>query len=141
MTFSSSRTLPGQSYAISTSSDPDQLETGLPILFAVLLDEVLREQGNIVLAIAQRRQLHVDDVQAVEQILAEASLVHQLRRSPLVAAMMRTSTLMTSMPPSRMNSRSCMTRSSLACVSSGMLPISSRKMLPLSAESNSPFFG
>ncbi len=55
--------------------------------------------------------------------------------------MMRTSTLIVSMPPSRMNSRSCITRSSLACVSRGMFPISSKKMLPLSARSHSPFFG
>ena len=43
------------------------------------------------------------------------------RRSTLVAAMMRTSTLIVSMPPSGMNSRSWITRSSLACVSSGMV--------------------
>src|SRR5215204_3016985 len=55
--------------------------------------------------------------------------------------MIRTSTLMFSTPPSRMNSRSWMTRSSLAWVSSGMLPISSKKIVPLSASSNSPFFG
>ena len=55
--------------------------------------------------------------------------------------MMRTSTLIVSTPPSRMNSRSWITRSSLACVSSGMLPISSKKIVPLSASSNRPFFG
>jgi hypothetical protein len=58
-----------------------------------------------------------------------------------VAAMMRTSTLMVSTPPRRMNSRSWMTRSSLGWVSSGTLPISSKKMLPRSATSNSPFLG
>ena len=55
--------------------------------------------------------------------------------------MIRTSTLIVSIPPSRMNSRSWITRSSLACVSSGTLPISSKKIVPLSASSNSPFFG
>src|SRR5882672_8332065 len=54
---------------------------------------------------------------------------------------MRTSTLMVSIPPSRMKSRSWITRSSVACVSIGTLPISSKKMLPLSARSNMPFFG
>ena len=79
ITFSSSRTLPGQSYAIITSSAlGHQLEAGLAVLLAVLLDEVLHEQRNVVLAIAQRRQLHVDDVQPVEQILAEPSFLHQL---------------------------------------------------------------
>ena len=53
--------------------------------------------------------------------------------------MMRASTFFVSTPPSRMNSRSCITRSSLACVSIGTLPISSKKIVPLSASSNSPF--
>ena len=38
-----------------------------------------------------------------------------------------------------MNSRSCITRSSLACVSIGMLPISSKNSVPLSASSKRPF--
>ena len=58
----------------------------------------------------------------------------------LVAATILTSTLITSTPPRRMNSRSCITRSSLAWVSRGMLPISSKKSVPLSASSNRPFF-
>ncbi len=60
--------------------------------------------------------------------------------SVLVAARMRTSTLIVWVPPSRMNSFSCMTRSSLACVSRLMEEISSKKMVPLSAASNRPFF-
>jgi hypothetical protein len=55
-------------------------------------------------------------VQPVEEILAERPSSIICRESTLVAAMMRTSTLIVSMPPSRMNSRSCITRSSLAWV-------------------------
>ena len=55
-----------------------ELESGLAILLAVLLDEVLHEQRDVVFPVPQGRQLHVDDVQPIEQIFAEAPLVHQL---------------------------------------------------------------
>ena len=54
--------------------------------------------------------------------------------------MMRTSTLITSTEPRRMNSFSWITRRSLACVSRLMLPISSRKIEPPSATSKRPRF-
>ena len=44
------------------------------------------------------------------------------------------------MPPTRSNSWSCRTRSSLVCRLSGMSPISSRKTVPPFAASNFPFF-
>ena len=79
MTFSSSRTLPGQSYSVSRSSASGvELELGLAVLVAVLVEEVLREQRDVVLALAQRRQLDGDDVQPVEEILAEPALLHHL---------------------------------------------------------------
>ena len=40
---------------------------------------MLHEQRNVVAPLAQRRQLHRDDVQAVEQILAERALGDHLR--------------------------------------------------------------
>ncbi len=43
---------------------------------------------------------------------------------------MRTSTLIVSVEPSGMNSRSWITRSSLVWVSSEMVPTSSKKMVP-----------
>ena len=52
--------------------------------------------------------------------------------------MTRTSTLTGSLPPTRVNSRSCSTRSSLTCADSGISPISSRKSVPPSASSNLP---
>ena len=62
------------------------------------------------------------------------------RRSMLVAAMMRTSTWISEIPPRCMKRRSCSTRRILACVSRPMVAISSRKSVPLSATSNRPFF-
>ena len=53
-----------------------ELEFGTRVLLAVLLEEVLHQQRDVVLALAQRRQLDRDDVQPVEQVLAEASVFH-----------------------------------------------------------------
>src|SRR5438132_2094237 len=54
--------------------------------------------------------------------------------------MIRTSTLMSSCPPTRWNSRSCRTRKSFTCMAGEISPISSRKSVPPSACSNFPFF-
>ncbi len=59
--------------------------------------------------------------------------------SLLVAAMRRTFTRTVSVPPTRSNSRSWITRSSFTCVLRLMSPISSRKSVPASAISNRPF--
>ena len=53
------------------------------------------------------------------------------RRSRLVAAIRRTSTLTVFVPPSRSNSRSCSTRNNFTCVTGGTSPISSRKQRAL----------
>src|SRR5215207_7893473 len=42
------------------------------------LDEVLDEQRDVLAAIAQRRDEHGDDVQSIEQVLAELALVGRL---------------------------------------------------------------
>ena len=55
-----------------------QLETGFAVLLAVLREEVLREQRDVVLPLAQRRQVDADDVQAVEEVLAEAPVLDHL---------------------------------------------------------------
>jgi hypothetical protein len=59
-------------------------------------------------------------------------------RSRLVAAMIRTSQATVLVPPTRTNSRSCNTRSSLTCVAAEISPISSRNSVPPSASSNRP---
>ena len=48
------------------------------VVAARLLDEVAGEQGDVLLAIAQWRQRDRNDVQAVEEVLAERPFLHQL---------------------------------------------------------------
>ena len=55
-----------------------ELEVRLVVLLAVFLEEVLREQRDVVLPLAQRRQVDVDDVQPVVEVLAEPSVLHHL---------------------------------------------------------------
>ena len=50
-----------------------------PTLGAELLEEVLHEQRDVLAALAQRRQLHRDHVQPVEEILAERAVGDHLR--------------------------------------------------------------
>ena len=79
ITFSSSRTLPGQSYSISRSSASGASSMPLRlVLLAVLLEEVLHEQRDVVAPLAQRRQVDADDVQPVEEVLAEPPVLHLL---------------------------------------------------------------
>ena len=59
-------------------------------------------------------------------------------RSELVAAITRTSTRTGRPSPTRSNSRSCSTRSSLACRPALIVPTSSRKNVPLWACSSRP---
>ncbi len=61
-----------------------------------------------------------------------------MRRSLLVAAMMRTSALIGVRPPTVVYSPCCSTRSSRVCASIGMSPISSRNSVPPSACSKRP---
>ena len=58
----------------------------------------------------------------------------------LVAAKMRTSTLITERLPRRENCWSCKTWSNLACNNGGISPISSSKIVPLLHSSNLPGF-
>ena len=57
-----------------------------------------------------------------------------------MATTTRASTRTRCLPPTRKNSSSCSTCSSLACSAGGISPISSRKMVPPSASSNLPGF-
>ena len=61
-----------------------------------------------------------------------------MRRSLLVAAMMRTSVLIGERPPTVVYSPCCRTRSRRVCASIGMSPISSRNSVPPSASSKRP---
>ena len=73
--FSSWRTLPGQRYAISRrSASCDTVTAPRPDSAASFCEKVLHEQRHVLAAFAQRRQLHRNHVEPVEQILAERSV-------------------------------------------------------------------
>ena len=86
-----------------------------PELVLAPLDEVLDEQRDVLAALAQRRKLDREHREPVVEVLAEAPSAIARSRSRLVAATIRTSTLRVRVPPTRSNSPSCSTRSSLAC--------------------------
>ena len=89
--------------------------TCLRVVAVEFLDEVIHQEGNVLLALAKRRQEERDHLQAVVQVLSELPARHHLPQSLLVAAMIRTSTLMGCLPPTLRNSRHWITRRSLAC--------------------------
>ena len=50
------------------------------VFFGVELEEVRGEQRDVLLAVAQRRQFEADDVEAVEEVFAEAAFFDGLLR-------------------------------------------------------------
>jgi hypothetical protein len=77
--FSSWRTLPGKSKACSRSSAASVMRlASTPSSRALLPQEVARQHGDVLAPLAQRRQAQADDVEAVEQVLAEHALAHPL---------------------------------------------------------------
>ena len=74
------------------------------------------QQRHVLGVLAQRRHVDREDGEAVEQVFAEAPRAIAASRSRWVAAMMRTSTAIWRVPPTRSNTRSCSTRSSLTCI-------------------------
>jgi uncharacterized membrane protein len=74
-------------------------------------DKIGDELFDVVGTLAERRKVDRVDVEPVEEVAAESSLPRsRVSRFLLVAAMTRTSVLMTSLPPTRVNSPSCSTR-------------------------------
>ena len=113
--------------------------TSIRLAAAELLDEMAHQVRDVLAPLAQRRQLELDALEAVVEVLAEPSLGdqrlevavgrgHQRARRPGSARS----------PPTRTTSRSCRARSSFTCSAGGMSPISSRKSVPPSASSNLP---
>ena len=73
ITFSSSRTLPGQSYvARSSSASSSNPVDALAVLLGVAAEEEARERRDVLAPIAQRRDLDRDHVEAVEEVFAES---------------------------------------------------------------------
>src|SRR5713226_1987837 len=54
-----------------------EMAQGLGIFLAVAVEEMREQRGNVFAAVAQRRQLQVNDVGAVIEILAEAALADE----------------------------------------------------------------
>ncbi len=132
MAFSSSRTLPGQLNASQRRASGDALESAFA-LGGKFIGEIHRQQRNIFAMLAQRRQRHRDNIQAVIEVLAEFTPLIACSRFLLVAAMTRALNGNRRLPPSRSNSRCCKTLSSLACSRGAISPISSRNSVPSSA--------
>ena len=113
--------------------------TGMPLPAAELLEEGAHQMRDVVLALAQGRQLDLHPLEPVVEVLAEAARRRSAPRGPggsrrpaarppgSAAGRRRAST-----------SRSWSARRSRAWSEVGMSPISSRKRVPRSASSNLP---
>src|SRR5262245_25888885 len=73
--FSSSRTLPGQSYCCSAVIALSSTRS-----MRVLANEMIDERGNVVTPFAQRRQLDRNHVEPVEQVLLELAFGDHLAK-------------------------------------------------------------
>ncbi len=79
MQFSNWRTLPGQELRFKARmASWSNARSGLADLRGKSVEEKLRQQPDVVLAVAQRRQRHLHHGQPVKQILAESAGRHRL---------------------------------------------------------------
>ena len=88
----SSRMLPGQGYArIASRTVSVKPTSGLAVLPGEETQQVLGQRQNVGRPLAQRRHGHLDHVQAIEEVFAEAAGGDgSASRSRFVAARMRT---------------------------------------------------
>jgi hypothetical protein len=115
-----------------TSGQPRTSPLGFDTQFAgTLLQEMAREQRNILAPLAQCRQADTDDVQAVEQVFTEQTVLDPRfqilvgRRDDANVGLDRR------MPADPVESaHRTRTRSKRVCSSEGMSPISSRNSVP-----------
>ena len=139
MMFASSRTLPGQRCARSAviasgvkvgAARPVRVRcSAVKCVTNASMSSTRSRSGGSVMGITFRRK------NRSSRKLPSATAV---TRSRLVAATMRTSTLIGLPPPTRSISRASMARSSFACASLPRSPTSSRKSVPPCASSNRP---
>jgi len=101
--------------------------------------EEIYQQWNVFSPLSQRWKVDGDDVQAIEEVVAEPAFAHQLFQVNVGGGDDAYVGLDSWTPPRCMNLRSCSTRRILLCVSMLMVPISSRNSVPRSAISNRPF--
>ena len=108
------------------------------VLGVEVAQNVLDQQGQIFLAVAQRRQMDVEDVQAEVEVLAKLAAGHGLLGILVGGGEHAHVHGRFGLLPRRRTLRSSSTRSSLACVGGGISPISSRSSVPPSASSKQP---
>ena len=90
--FSSSRTFPGQSYAMTASSASAESACLAADSVGDALEERLDQEQDVLPPLPERRQVQRDHVETVEEVGPEAPFRISSSRSPLVAAITRTST-------------------------------------------------
>ena len=139
MQFSSSRTLPRQGCCRSRASAGSlNGRSGRPLASAYLAAKCSHKGAHVGRALAQRRQVQVDDVEAEEQVLAKAP-GRDLGLEIAVGGREQADVdLDRAAPPTRSISRSCSARSSLACSRGSISLISSSSSVPPFASSNLP---
>ena len=137
--FSSSRTLPGQSYAVSRASAGGESERGSCASHARAAKDMVGEELDVTAPLAQRRHDDLHDAQPEVEILA---------KSPARAATARVADASpprherpcarTRSAPTGWNSCSCSTRSSFVWNAGLVSPISSRNTVPRPASGETP---
>ena len=108
------------------------------ILLAETLQERDRQQGDVALPLAQRRQKDRHHIEPIIEVFAKLALGTISVRSRLVAAIRRMSISRSAVSPTFLTRLVSSTRSSLPWVSMLRLPTSSRKSVPWWAASKSP---
>ncbi len=99
---------------------------------------MIDEQRDVFLALPERRDRDGENIEPVEQVFPEPAVPDLFLQIPVGGRDDPDIDLDGAGLPSRSNSPSWMTRSSLLCRSSGISPISSRNMVPPSASSKRP---
>src|ERR1019366_3848426 len=107
------------------------------VLAVHIPDQRFHHGGDVFLALAQRRQMNVEYVQAVEEVLAQMSAGYRFLRH-LVSGRNHPHIHLKLRPPNRRTLEPSRMRSSLACVNSGISPISSNSSVPCCATSKHP---
>src|SRR5438046_3957367 len=105
--FSSSRTLPRHAYCRSFAVVAGEKLLVPPVLLVEPRQEALSEDEDLLLALAQRRNANLHDVEAVVEVFTELTAASACSRSRLVAATIRVSTSIIPWPPTRAKRRSC----------------------------------
>src|SRR5580704_10439218 len=80
-------------------------------LLRMALHEVLDQHRNVLFPLPERRHVDREDIQPVKEVTPEHASSDGGSKSRFVAAITRTSTGMTRLPPTRSNWRSWRTRS------------------------------